>query len=857
MGFWTSYIGVGFGGRLDAFAGHGHVLLFSKTVVVAGLLVPALVLGGFIWTRRARYGPFFLLMTLVGVVIMAAGWPEGTPLRRGLTFTYNHAQALQFLRTTYKAGPLVALGLAVLGRRRAVGWRWRGSPSCAGASRWPGRGRAGGGRGVAARHRQRGRAPARVQAARGVEAARRPISTAGPDGSRALVEPGQLFAFQRWGGTIDNVLPALTDHPVATRYIVPFSDLRSADLQWGVDDLIGQERALPGQLRPLLDLMAVGDLVISADNDRRRGGGQGPLEAMAQLAPVLDTPGKDYGPPRRVQPAAGRIGTPQDLPAAAQRGARDGGDRARAAARAGDDRRRRGRGVAGLASYGELPDDRPLRYAGDLSRGELRAAAVGGATIVISDSNRRQAFVAARLLQNRGAVLPAGQDISQDGTFLDPFDRGPDAQTVAVQRGLARISSPFSPQTSQFPEHRPFAAVDGDVEHRMARRPLPCAPAPPPRPRRSSRRASVPYIDLLPYSDARGITRNVIVNGRLIKVHPGWNRLQARDRAARGRFGSSCSARKRPKTGSAGGGGIRELRVPGLKADELLRPPVLAEQALRGADLARRGSSTSSIASPPTCPGSAAASRVPRRPGWRATPAIPSRSWRGRSSRRRRAAGPPRRGCTRTRRRPTTRWTASWGRPGPGTATSLGALREPARATARRRRSTATLRPRGRASGSPGGRRSCRGRRDGPSRSGACGSCRLRSSRGSRRRWRLNGRQAKVGADGTVRFAAPCAAGGSGSTSWTPRSRAARPGRVRQRRVVAIGSCAAPGCACRCRARARCGRRAAAPRSARPARRWRCASPATSPRSTQGRALPARGLRRRSRCRPRASTCAG
>ena len=29
-----------------------------------------------------------------------------------------------------------------------------------------------------------------------------------------------------------------------------------------------------------------------------------------------------------------------------------------------------------------------------------------------------------------------------------------------------------------------------------------------------------------PYSDARGITRNVIVNGRLFPVHAGWNRLK-------------------------------------------------------------------------------------------------------------------------------------------------------------------------------------------------------------------------------------------------------------------------------------------------------------------------------------------
>ena len=55
---------------------------------------------------------------------MVAGFPEGTPLRQGLTFTYNHVGAVQFLRTTYKAGPLLALGLACLGGAGAAQlWR--------------------------------------------------------------------------------------------------------------------------------------------------------------------------------------------------------------------------------------------------------------------------------------------------------------------------------------------------------------------------------------------------------------------------------------------------------------------------------------------------------------------------------------------------------------------------------------------------------------------------------------------------------------------------------------------------------------------------------------------------------------
>ena len=46
---------------------------------------------------------------------MAAGFPDGTPLRRGVTFAYYRVETIQFLRTTYKAGALPALGIACLG----------------------------------------------------------------------------------------------------------------------------------------------------------------------------------------------------------------------------------------------------------------------------------------------------------------------------------------------------------------------------------------------------------------------------------------------------------------------------------------------------------------------------------------------------------------------------------------------------------------------------------------------------------------------------------------------------------------------------------------------------------------------
>ena len=95
-------------------------------------------------------------------------------------------------------------------------------------------------------------------------------------------------------------------------------------------------------------------------------------------------------------------------------------------------------------------------------------------------------------------------------------------------------------------------------------------------------------IELLPYSDRRARVVAVEVGGQRFPVRPGWNtlRLGLRDvRSLRVRVASV------PGIDAAGtaAGGIRELRIPGLRAREALRPPVLAERALAGRDLRRPG----------------------------------------------------------------------------------------------------------------------------------------------------------------------------------------------------------------------------------------------------------------------------
>ena len=588
MGYWVSYIGVGYGGRLRPYFSDGGVLLFSPPVVLAGLLIPALTLAGFVWTRRWRYGPFFLLLVLVGLVTMSVGFPEGTPLRRGANFAYNHVTAVQFLRTTYKAGPLVALGVAALG----------GAAAAAAAS--------------ALRRRGRWAAPAAAVAGLASAAvACWPLATgralddqllwervpqhwvdaadyvdAGPTDRRAVVMPGQLYAYYDWGGTVDPILPTLAERPVAVRNAVPYADLRAVDLLWTVDALVQQRRAVPGQLGPLLDLMSAGTVVSGADDDRTRSGATPPAEAAAVLD-ELGPPDAAWGPVRAEPHAAGTLGPARPLPRvrAWRRPA------ARPLVRLEPERGATvvdgsAAGLAAMAAVGALPDRGRLLYAADLSAADVADAAAGG-EVVITDSNRRQVHVVSRLAQVRGAVLGAADPVPEDAAVLDPFpERGTDAQTVAVLDGARAIRAPFSPGYPQFPERRPFAAVDGDPGTAwLADRAL--------TPDRYvweltfDRPRDVPYIDLLPYSDAGVHVSAVEVAGRRFNVRDGWNRLELGLRRASGLQVRIAAVEQPP--GPKVTGGLREVRVPGLAVHETLRGPVLAERALAGRDLSHTG----------------------------------------------------------------------------------------------------------------------------------------------------------------------------------------------------------------------------------------------------------------------------
>jgi arabinofuranan 3-O-arabinosyltransferase len=562
MGYWISYIGVGFNGVVRPYFSDAHTLLFSNVVVSATFLVPGLALFGFAWTRRRRYAAYFLLLVLLGTLVMTIGFPEGTPLRRGSTFAYNHFASVRFLRTTYKAGPLVVLGVAGLAamavESAAVGRRVLAlGAACAliALSAWPLVTGDAVDPQVSWKH-----VPS------GWSAAAADLDHNLGDDARAAVLPGQLYAFYRWGGTVDPILPSLTKKPVAVRNAVPYGDLRGTDLLWTTDSLLQQQRLVPGQLVSLLRLMSVREVVNGTDDDPHRSGAVDPRGSArviaAQGLPVRrryssQVSGYDVPNPRPLVRVEARA------PLAVVDGSGDG--------------------LADLAGLGALPARQPFTFAGDLSPAAIRAAAARGGTVVVSDSNRKRVFVVSRMQQNVSATLTASDPISQDAAGIDPFvTRGADAQTLAVFHGVRSISAPFSPGYSQFPEHRPFAAFDGDPRTAWLADPA-LDPARQALTVTFDRPRDIGGIDVLPRNEAGARTVAVVANGRRFTVGSGWTHLDV------GLHGVAALTLKvvAAKTGSAAAGGLAEVRVPGLHVSESLRPPVLAEDALKGADLSR------------------------------------------------------------------------------------------------------------------------------------------------------------------------------------------------------------------------------------------------------------------------------
>ena len=600
MSYWTSYIEFGFYGALRPLYTDSPTMLFNLFVVCASLVLPALAAASFLLARRWRYAPFLMLLMIVGVVIMTGGFPVGTPLRGLMDSAYRASFIVRFMRTTQKAAPLVACGVAgLLGigaqlawvrlRGWAPGWRGRwawsrrvvliGAPAALAALIV-----------LASLPLIRGDALDKQVGWKRIPsawtAAGNDLNHQLPTNTRALVLPGQIFAFYKWGGTIDAILPRLTDRPVAVRYETPYSDLHADDLLATVDDLVQQRRLVPGQLLPLLQLMGVGAVVSGSDDDITRSGAIDPAAAATELAANgFSRPSRSYGPTATLPPARGDIGPSVSVPEVrrydipAGRGIVHIDPAGPSTVVDGS-----AAGLVDLAAFGALPAHAPVFYAGDLSTPALRRQAAVGANVVVTDSDRRQQFVPEYAQQNLGTVLGASDPIPFNFAITDPFPNpGSNGQTVSVLQGASYLRAVSEGGTLAFPENAPIAAFDGDLSTSWvadryvgtSNRYIDVG---------FNKPRDVPYVDVYPLSGPHGVVTEVDVNGVMAHVGLGWTRIPVHLHDV-----SAIQVRidhvVQPKVGLGGPGGFREIRIPGFHVRELLRTPVVVARALAGRNL--------------------------------------------------------------------------------------------------------------------------------------------------------------------------------------------------------------------------------------------------------------------------------
>ena len=600
LGFWTSYIGVGYSGVAARLPGRRRRYLLLAPVVAGDAAHPrARAWASFAWTRRARYAPFFLAARRSSACwSCSSASPRARRCAARATFTYNHVQAVQLPAHDLQGG---AAGVA-----RARGPRRAGRAAPLRAARCAAVALVGvGGRWSRARVLAAGARASAWTASSGCPTAcpRRgatpphDLDRTLPRGRRAMVLPGQLFAFYDWGGTY-RPDPAGPDRPARWRRASSSrsptcarSTCSGRPTRWSASSA-----RVPGPAA-----------AAARPHGRRRRRAAAPTTTARAAA--RSRPPSAAAVARRARPARrAPTGRRRTVPGAAgtlepRRAAAAGAPLERAApaawcaccratARRWSTARRPA--LADLAAFGALRD-RPARCTtrADLDRaGAARRRPRAGrrsssATPTAGASSSPRACAATRgwtAARRREALRGRAR-------ILDPFPRrGTDAQTVAlVGGGRGSVRADFSPGFAAVPRAPPVRRARRRPVDRVAGRPRAGHRSPPPRRRlhgAARRRPRRPHA-LQRRPGSRAIAWRS--NGREFAVHDGWNRLHARparralaERADRARRPSRRPARAAPAASAS-----CASRACGRPRRCARR--VLVEHALHGADLRRTG----------------------------------------------------------------------------------------------------------------------------------------------------------------------------------------------------------------------------------------------------------------------------
>ncbi len=479
LGYWYFYGSDHLGAWTNAavrFTQDIGLLITSYAVPVLALVSAAFVR----WRERS----YFLLLLFVGMVLSVGPFPYTDPTRIGgalKSFMTNTTAGLA-LRSTDRATPVVLLALAMLlGSALTALWRRLSIVGVTTAVLVAGL--------VLANNPSLFNGDA-ISAGSLVQPPSLPAYqlaaiahlNATHKSTRVFAIPGNDFASYRWGNTVDTPQPAYLDRDFVTREQQIMGSIATADTLFAVDGPYQDGTADTNALAPMARLMGAGDLMVEYDQRYEHYGVPHPQLLAEQLAqtPLGLTDPISFGAPRpnvstystlneADLAAPANLTWPSPIvdytvknPRALVRGESDTG----AVVVEGD-----ATGINNLAGLGLLNGANSIYYAGTLAGdpAQLRQLAGKGAQLVLTDTNRKQAFQWASMTANAGYTETPGDNPAATDPRDSPIELFPDAginsKTVASFAGAVNITaSSYGNGITYNPEYSASNAIDNNFD---------------------------------------------------------------------------------------------------------------------------------------------------------------------------------------------------------------------------------------------------------------------------------------------------------------------------------------------------------------------------------------------------------
>jgi len=479
LGYWYFYGG----DRLGPWTASAVLYTQELWLIALSYLVPALSFLSAVVVRW-RHRAYFVLLVVVGVVLSVGANPitHPTPVGGLLKSFMTDTTAGLALRSTDRATPLVLLGMAMLlGSGASALWQRLPRTGLVTAVVIAGLVIANnpavfnGDAEVASTFVQPASLP-------GYEMAAIHHLNATHPGTRVLAIPGDDFATYRWGNTVDTPQPAFLTRPFVTREQQIMGSMATADTLYAMDLPIQTAIEDWTGLAPMARLLSAGDVMVEYDQAYEHYGVPQPEMLAQDLATTpagLSDP-VSFGAP---VPNVSSISTldEQDLasppnptwpsplvtysvsdPRPITRAESNQG----ALVVAGD-----ATGLQNLANAGLLDTGSAIYYAGTLDTHptQLKQLMAGGATLVVTDTNRKQAFRWDTLTANYGFTETPTDHVAATTLSDSPIDLFPhaplDSHTLASYVGAVNVTaSSYGNTVSYTPEDRAYNAIDGNPD---------------------------------------------------------------------------------------------------------------------------------------------------------------------------------------------------------------------------------------------------------------------------------------------------------------------------------------------------------------------------------------------------------